>query len=196
MRLLVHRKDNPPVFKAGDLASSREDIAMIHTMPTVDKRPLLLHAETAADLMVPNPISLRADANVREALVLLTDKGFSAAPVIDEAGRPIGVLSRGDLLVHDREKVDYLAPGPTYFYEQDLRTRKGQPRSGFQVENVDQTTVRDLMTPAVFAVSPDTRAPKVIKEMLALHVHRLFVVDEEGILIGVVTAMDVMRQLS
>src|SRR5882672_8324363 len=98
---------------------------MMHTLPATS--PLKLHAQTAADLMVPNPISLRADANIREALALLTDKGFSAAPVIDEAGRPIGVLSRGDLLVHDREKVDYLAPGASYFYEQDLHTRKGAP---------------------------------------------------------------------
>jgi len=145
--------------------------------------------------MVPNPISLRADANVREALVLLTDKGFSAAPVIDDAGRPVGVLSRGDLLIHDREKVDYLSPGATYFYEQDLHTRKGSPIEGFQVENVDQTRVRDLMTPAVFSVAPDTPVAKAIEDMLALHVHRLFVVDESGVLVGVVTAMDVLRHL-
>jgi CBS domain-containing protein len=168
---------------------------MTKTIPTLSKAPLLLHAATAAELMVPNPISLRADANIREALVLLTDKGFSAAPVIDEAGRPVGVLSRGDLLVHDREKADYLAPGAAYFYEQDLHSRKGEPIEGFQVENVDQTRVRDLMTPAIFSVGPDTPASKVIRDMLALHVHRLFVVDDDGVLIGVVTAMDVLRHL-
>ena len=168
---------------------------MTHTIHNHAAAPLRLHADTAADLMVPNPISLRAEANVREALVLLTDKGFSAAPVIDEAGRPIGVLSRGDLLVHDREKVDYLPPGPGYFYEQDLHTRKGQPFDGFQVENVDQTRVRDLMTPAIFSVSPDTPAAKVIRDMRALHVHRLFVVDDQNILVGVVTAMDILRHL-
>jgi CBS domain-containing protein len=156
---------------------------------------LRLHAPTAADLMAPNPISIRADANVREALVLLTDKGFSAAPVIDEAGRPVGVLSRGDLLIHDREKVDYLPPSATYFYEQDLHTRRGEPVEGFQVENVDQTTVRELMTPAIFSVTPDTPAAKVVREMLSLHVHRLFVVDDNGILVGVITAMDVLRHL-
>src|SRR2546423_1313011 len=127
------------------LWSIREEFAVIHTMPIEASPSLRLHGETAADLMVANPISLRADANVREALVLLTDKGFSAAPVIDEAGRPVGVLSRGDLLVHDREKVDYIPPGGAYFYEQDLHSRKGKPIEGFQVENVDPTRVRDLM---------------------------------------------------
>src|SRR5262245_30603742 len=76
--------------------------AMKATMPA----PALLkfEAATAADLMAPNPISLRVDANVTEALALLTDKSISAAPVIDEAGHPVGVLSRSDILVHDRER--------------------------------------------------------------------------------------------
>jgi CBS domain-containing protein len=156
---------------------------------------LRLAAQTASDLMAANPISLRADANVHEALALLTDKGFSAAPVIDDAGRPIGVLSRSDLLIHDREKSDYLPPSPGYFYEQELHTRDGKPLEGFQVENVDPTTVRELMTPAVFAVRPDTPAAKVVQDMIGLHVHRLFVVDDDGILIGVISTMDVLKRL-
>lgn len=163
-------------------------------MTTTKNPQLKLYAQTAADLMAPNPISVRADANVREALALLTDKGYSAAPVIDDAGHPVGVLSRGDLLQHDREKVDYLAPGPAYFYEQDLHGKKGKPVEGFQVENVDPTAVRDIMTPAIFSVSLDTPAGEVVQEMVALHVHRLFVVDG-GVLVGVITSMDVLRQL-
>lgn len=156
---------------------------------------LKLKAETAADLMVPNPISIRLDANVQEALVLLTDKGFSAAPVIDDAGRPVGVLSRSDLLVHDREKGNYVSPSPAFFYEQELKTRKGEPKPGFQIENVDKTTVQELMTPAIFSVTPETTAAKVVSEMLGLHVHRLFVVDDDGILVGVISTMDVLRHL-
>lgn len=150
---------------------------------------------TAADLMVANPISIRADANIREALVLLTDKGFSAAPVIDDAGRPVGVLSRSDLLVHDRERGEYLTHTPTYFYEHELRTKDGEPLPGFEVEDVDRTTVNDVMTPALFSVAPDTPAAKVVSEMLGLHVHRLFVVDEAGVLVGVISTMDVLKHL-
>src|SRR5262245_35587076 len=139
---------------------------------------LKLYASVARELMAPNPISIDADANVREALALLTDKGFSAAPVINEAGHPVGVISRGDILLHDREKPDYLQPSPTYVYEQDLHTRKGEPVEGFQVENVDPTAVRDIMTPALFSVRPEDPVSKVVKEMVSLHVHRLFVVDE------------------
>ena len=38
-------------------------------------------------------------------------------------------------------------------------------------------------------------AAKVVEEMLALKVHRLFVVDEPGVLVGVVSALDVLRNL-
>jgi CBS-domain-containing membrane protein len=163
---------------------------------TVEAPPrLTLWADTAADLMMPSPMSLRAEATVREAITVLTDRGFSAAPVIDEAGRPIGVLSRGDILVHDREKSEHPRPASAY-YEGDLRTGAGERLGGgFQVEQVDQTRVRDIMTPAVFSVAPETAAAKVIEEMLALKVHRLFVVDSAGVLIGVISALDVLRHL-
>src|SRR5262245_26836497 len=153
---------------------------------------LCLAADTAAEMMTPTPVSVRADASVQEAIVLLTDKGYSAAPVIDTAGRPVGVLSRSDILVHDRETVVHLERRPEFYHQAELKTKAGEPLEGFQVERVDRTRVRDLMTPAVFSVAPDTAAAKVVSEMLALRVHRLFVVDKGGVLVGVISALDVL----
>ena len=163
------------------------------TKPAVDCSGsfLKLRPETAADLMTPNPVSLEADALVSEAVLLLTERGFSAAPVIDEAGRPVGVLSQTDLLIHDRETVEHLVPP-------EAETGAPLPRrmwGNFQLERVDATPVRDLMTPAVFSVNPNTPAGRVIEEMCALNVHRLFVVNRAGILVGVVSALDVLRRL-
>jgi CBS-domain-containing membrane protein len=153
--------------------------------------PLTLSAATAAEMMTPNPVSIRDTATIKEALALLTDKGFSAAPVIDEAGRPVGVLSRSDLLVHEREQVEYVKPPARY--EQDELARKVPP--GFQVERIDEAVVRDIMTPVVFSVAPDTPARTVISQLLGLNVHHLFVVDESGVLVGVISTVDVLRQL-
>jgi CBS domain-containing protein len=139
-------------------------------------------------------MSIRSDATVREAVTALTDRGYSAAPVIDDAGRPIGVVSRADVLVHDREKRDR---DTSPFYERpELTTKVGERLGlGFQVEDVDHTLVRDIMTPAVFSVPPDAPASRVVEEMLALKVHRLFVVDASGVLVGVISALDVLRHL-
>jgi CBS domain-containing protein len=145
---------------------------------------LVLNARTAADLMSTNPISIRAQATVAEAVATLTDRGFGAAPVIDEAGRPVGVISRADVLIHDRERLTH----PANMHEAPLP-------EGFGVEEVDGTVVEDMMTPAVFSVTPETPVEKVVEEMLALQVHHLFVVDKSGALVGVISAMDIVRHL-
>ena len=154
---------------------------------------LTLRARTAADLMATNPVSLRADATVAEALLLFTNKGITAAPVIDEAGHPIGVLSRSDLLVHQREAISQHPSAAPFFQDASLSERSAAPTA--TADSGRPVTVADLMTPAVFAVSPDAPARRVIEEMLALHVHRLFVVDDNGFLTGVISAMDVLRNL-
>ena len=158
--------------------------------------PLLcLRAETAADLMTPNPVSLREDASLREALALLIDRGYSAAPVIDRAGRPVGVLSRTDVLIHDRECVAHPVPTAEYYGAELVTDDNEALGEGFQVECVDPTRVRDVMTPAVFAVGPEAPPARVVAEMLALRIHRLFVVDRDGVLVGVISALDVLRCL-
>jgi CBS domain-containing protein len=135
---------------------------------------LTLRAETAQQLMRSDPVSLRADATVREAVILFAGKALSVAPVIDDAGKPIGVLSCSDILVHEREKAE---------------ARQG---SAFVP---DTAVARDLMTPAVFAVAPETPAAGVVAELLRLKVHHVFVVDAQGVLVGVISANDVLRGL-
>src|SRR5262245_11281621 len=145
---------------------------------------IILRARTAAELMTPNPLSLREDLTLKEAIAFLVDRHVSGAPVIDEAGRPVGVLTQSDVVIHDREEVRHLAP-PEVEYGTPL------PRDWwekFQVECVDTTLVRDVMTPAVFCVGLETAAWSVVEQMRDLHVHRLFVVDEDGVMVGVITA--------
>jgi CBS domain-containing protein len=155
----------------------------------------VLQADTAADLMTANPVSIAEEAPLHEAVMLFTDRGISAAPVIDGAGRPVGVISQADIVTHDREKVDYMPAGPARRRE-EVTTGDGEHlRTGFQVVDVDRTRVADVMTPAVFSVAPETPAARVVADMLALNVHRLFVVDEGGVLVGVISTIDILRKL-
>jgi CBS-domain-containing membrane protein len=169
---------------------------MTTAQTTPHARRLVLDEMSAADLMSPNPVSIREEASVQEAIAMLTDRGFSAAPVIDEAGRPVGVLSRADILVHERELS--MAPQPDLEEEEPVertvRVQRPLP-SGFSVAVVDPTQVRDIMTPAVFSVTPETPANKVVEQMLELNVHQLYVVDHEQFLIGVISTLDVLRHL-
>jgi CBS domain-containing protein len=135
---------------------------------------LTLAAVTAEDLMSPNPVSIPQDATVAEAIALLADRGLSAVPVIDEAGNPRGVLTRDDILIHERERL----ATPTV------------------ARTPDPSRVADLMTPAVFSVTADATAREVVRQLLGLKVQQLFVVDETGALVGSVSARDVLRHLA
>jgi CBS domain-containing protein len=159
---------------------------------TTENPCMTLMAATAADLMTPDPVSIRETATVREAVALFADRGFGAAPVIDDAGRPVGVLSRTDVLLYDREVVrSAVAAGGVGWDE--LPALCG--REGYSVEVVDPTPIRELMTPVVFTIDLDTPANRVVEYMLAMKVHHLFVVDEDNCLVGVVSALDVVRHL-
>src|SRR5205823_2577748 len=128
---------------------------------------LTLAARVAADLMSPNVVSLRAEATLMEAMVLFIDKGCHAVPVVDEAGRPLGVLSKSDLLVHARESPGFLSPPAA--------------SAGAAQSSAAEVQVRDLMTPAVFAVAADAPARQVLEQLVAMNVHQIFVVDRGGV---------------
>jgi CBS-domain-containing membrane protein len=51
------------------------------------------------------------------------------------------------------------------------------------------------MTAAVVSVKRDDPAWEVVAKMAALKLHRLFVVDQTGVLVGVISAIDVVRKL-
>ncbi len=168
---------------------------------TLERPPLLLKARTAADLMTLNPVSLRETATAREAACFLIERGISAAPVINEAGEPVGVLSQTDLVVHAREKNHALTSNEGYVEDFSEFAEVPCEPSGIwnelRVESVDdKALVGDLMTPTVFTVRLDAPSAQVVEDMLALRVHRLFVVDDGGVLVGVVTATDVLRRLT
>ena len=47
--------------------------------------------------MIVNPITLRPDNTIQEALQLVREKGISGLPIVDEQGRLVGILTNRDL---------------------------------------------------------------------------------------------------
>lgn len=170
----------------------------MNNLPNAEAAPLLiLDAACAADLMTPSPVSINTDSSVYEALAFLVEKGFSAAPVIDEAGRPLGVVSQSDILRHDRARAAYVYLYCKYYQRMGLPMRSGQfAPCGPPVEDSAHIRVCDIMTRGVLSVSPETSVPQVIQDMLIHNVHRLYVVGSDGILIGVISALDVLGHFS
>jgi CBS domain-containing protein len=157
-----------------------------------DIRRLSLDAEVASDLMVPHVVSVQATATLQEAASLLTEKNVSAVPVLDGQGEPRGVLSRTDLVAYDSATYAYLWPGPG---SKDLKPLRQELPDDISTEKLRIKRVRDIMTPVLFSVAPDTPASTVIDALLSLAVHRLFVTDPDGAIIGVISAIDILRKL-
>jgi CBS-domain-containing membrane protein len=144
----------------------------------------------AADVMTTNPKSIGRDATIRDTAEFFTTHGIHTAPVIDEAGRPIGVVSRTDLLDYwgrRRDRLLALANGETTV---ESSASHAEP-------NVDLTlTAAEFMTPVVFSVTVNAPVAKVIDKILALEVRCLFVTDEHGVLVGAISVFDLLRSIS
>jgi CBS domain-containing protein len=153
----------------------------------------ILEAETAADLMKPNVVSLKDTSTAKEAAELLTETGFSGVPVVDDEGVPVGVVSRADLVAHQCERVNYLNAGRKAAQVLPWGKKSG---AGHAVphKKLDSKQVRDIMHPVIFSAAPDTPASTVIDTMLALSVHRLFVTEGDRLL-GVISTIDILRDM-
>lgn len=159
---------------------------------------LLRLPHAAGDLMTSDPVSLNENVSVREAAAFLTRRRISAAPVINDAGRPVGVLSQSDIVrqaARDPGILDgmpYSGPADEESFLDEIFDR------GTRIESpcgAKELPVSHIMTPYIYCVAPETPVVDVVRELLTHNVHRLFVTDEDGVLIGVITALDVLRSL-
>jgi CBS domain-containing protein len=131
----------------------------------VCKRPVLV-----GEIMTCNPVSIDHRATVAEAAAFLSKKDISAAPVIDEAGRPMGVVSRTDIVRHLAD-------------------------SASSCTGAGDVPVEQVMNPEVYFVRPDTPVSIAIDDLLDCDVRRLFVVDDNDALIGLISSVDVLHHL-
>lgn len=167
---------------------------MNETITNAPTQRLILNAETAADLMSTAPVSIHETATLGEAAKFLIEKEISAAPVIGEAGRPVGVLSQSDIVRHESQAVGAKPETNEFYHVVDLFCPPAL-RGIVHPVKPEHVQVRDVMTPTVLSVSPDDSAVSVVAQLVALKVHRLFVIDESGVLVGVISTFDVLRKL-
>jgi CBS domain-containing protein len=138
---------------------------------TPDAPGSLVGTKTARDIMSAGVTTVAEDLDLAEAVALMATKGLRGLAVVNSAGLPVGVLTSGDVVVHHHEASQSRPP----------------PDS-------PATRVGHVMTPAVFAVAPETTVVEVIREVLRLKVNRVYVVEQDR-LIGVISALDLLRQL-
>ena len=155
---------------------------------------LALRAETAADLMTATVLTIRHDAKICDAAAFMVSHEISAAPVVDDTGRAVGVISHTDVVRHNSE-ASLKDPHDAEYYRAFDRRCPPALREAIYGKKAETVRARDVMTPVVVQVSTQDAAVSVVAKLLALKIHRLFVVDQSGALVGVISTLDVLRSL-
>ncbi len=137
--------------------------------------PALHHedAMTVAELMQRKVKTVRSQASVAEAIVSLADAHISGMPVVDGAGKVIGVLSTTDVLTAEAEA-------------DDPATRQAL---------FENTEVREIMTPRPFIIAPGEDIREAARRMLYTDVHRLFVAEGDQV-VGIISTTDIVRAVA
>jgi CBS domain-containing protein len=138
------------------------------------------------ELMNPDVVTLPADATVGEARKRLAERGVSGAPVVDDTGRVLGVVSQNDL-VRLENRRETAGESGRFFSDVDDYGDLAQVR-------VDQAgkPISSLMTRDLHFVTRDTGAAVAANIMRERRIHRLLVLDS-GVLVGIVTSLDLLR---
>jgi len=130
-----------------------------------------LRTLVAADLMTSNPKTIPDGASVADAIDVLEDLDVRHLPVVDSEGNLVGILSDRDL--------------------RPLATER-DPESRVRLI---RTPVADLMTSGVVFVDPDTELSEIIDLMLEHRIGAVPVVDGDGQLVGIVSYVDILREI-
>lgn len=123
-------------------------------------------------VMTADVVTVGPEAPFKAVAVLLASWRISGAPVVDEEGHVLGVVSQGDLL----ERAT-----PHGLLKRQARRKAGA------------AFVADLMTTPAITVRADDDVAVATKLLEEHHFHRLPVVDGDGKLVGVVSRSDLLR---
>ncbi|MBK6940215.1 MAG: CBS domain-containing protein [Planctomycetes bacterium] len=155
-----------------------------------------LGALTARDLMVDEVITVDADAPIEEAVRILDEDQVSGLPVIDAAGKLVGMITSHDLARIDHERDGGIEARPTEPTLADVLDEADDDDDPVRLtEGFADAIVREFMTPAVISVSPSTTLKQICGVLARENIHRV-VVTEHGKLLGIVTTTDIVRRLA
>jgi CBS domain-containing protein len=127
------------------------------------------------DVMTRDVLTVTPQTPYREIVDSLVRRQVTAAPVVDEQGRVVGVVSEADLLY----KVEFAGNRRTF-------ARPSRRSSRAEV-------AADLMTAPAITAGPETPVAEAARRMETERVKRLPVVDADGRLVGIVSRRDLLH---
>jgi CBS domain-containing protein len=150
---------------------------------------------TAESVMQSSVASVSPETPLADVQRLFVEAEIHGAPVVDEDGTVVGVITSGDLLRAAEQERDTAVVDSDYF--RDTLEFSGPDWSGVPADFQDRLSnlsAQDVMTPKAITVSRGAPVAAVAEVLRKNRVHRVFVVDA-GILVGVVSTFDLLECL-
>ncbi len=146
--------------------------------------------KTAADLMTKEVITVAPEMAIKDFAQLLTDKDISGAPVVDKAGKLVGVVTENDLV--DQNKAVHI---PTVISIFDaFVSLESWGRTAKEMQKVVGSTVGDIATKKVHTVLPNATLEEIATIMSEDKIHTLPVIDDDK-LVGIIGKRDIIRAI-
>lgn len=142
----------------------------------------------AADIMVSNVITVTPDADVAEVAKLLLAKHISALPVVDAAGKLVGIVGEGDLLRRAET-------GTGHERAWWLRLLMGRESLAGEYVREHSRKVSDVMTRHVISAAPDTPVGAVAGLLERNRIKRVPIVAD-GKVVGIVSRANLIQALA
>ncbi|MEV7186387.1 CBS domain-containing protein [Kitasatospora sp. NPDC093102] len=133
------------------------------------------------DVMTHEVVTARPDTPFKEVAALFHRNDITAIPVIDDQGRPLGMVSEADLI-----RKEAVLPDPEGRYPGRRLDAKDRARA-------EAETAGGLMTSPAVTARPGWSVPEAARAMDKHKVKRLPVVDEVGRLVGIVSRRDLLQ---
>ena len=169
----------------------------------------LLFELTAGDLMCRNPLTVREGVPLRDAAELLIRASVHGVPVVDPAGRCVGVLSMTDLARWAAKPADPLAPPPGCSYQRHQPGLGGRAdavgrdpgavptdRQVVDLDALPADDVRHHMTADPVTVYEGADIRTIARLMTETEIHRVIVTDSFDHPVGVVSGSDLVAAVA
>jgi CBS-domain-containing membrane protein len=140
---------------------------------------------TVRDVMTNSVVTTSPNAPFKYVLRIMQDHRISGVPVVDDAGRLMGIVSEADLL-----KAESTEPPRRNFF---LEWFVSPARIADLERRSEDLRAEDVMTRDVVTVRAETSVTDAVRTLLGAGVKRLPVTDEEGRVVGIVSRADLLR---
>jgi CBS-domain-containing membrane protein len=142
----------------------------------------------AYQIMTPRVTTVQADTPIADAANLMLRKRISGLPVIDTAGRLVGIVSEGDFLRRGEIGTRRRRSGWLEFFV-------GPGKLASEYVREEGQTVRDVMTPDPVTITEDATIEDVVHLMEQKGIKRVPVL-RDGTLIGIVTRANLLQAVA